>query len=56
MGGNDRSTKDKQMASYLKDHNIGRTTGKCCICYATIPNDAGAQNHYAAHARGASAK
>lgn len=51
MAGGDRSTKDKQMAAYLKAHGIVRGTGRCCICYAVIPNGIGAFNH-SAHARG----
>jgi hypothetical protein len=37
--GNDRSAKDKQRASYLKDQGEERTSGKCAVCYKTIPVD-----------------
>jgi hypothetical protein len=50
--GNDRSAKDKQMASRLKDEGDERTGGICCICYRPISNGQGAENHYGAHARG----
>lgn len=50
--GNDRSAKDKQMASRLKDDHVTRDSGMCCICYRPIGNDNRAENHYGAHARG----
>lgn len=47
-----KSEGDKRMSSYMKQHGIERTTGKCPVCYRTIPNDtfggAGARNHYPA--------
>lgn len=54
MAGQDRSAKDKQMASNLRENKVERTTGICCICYKTIGNDSAAFNHYSAHSRGAS--
>ena len=56
MAGQDRSAKDKQMASNLREQKVERTTGICCICYKTIGNDSAAYNHYTAHSRGAEAK
>jgi len=50
--GNDRSAKDKQMASRLKAEGVERHTGVCCICYRIISNGQACENHYGAHARG----
>lgn len=50
------SEKDKRLSKYLKDNGIERTTGKCPVCYKTIPNDTfggtGARNHYPAQCCG----
>jgi hypothetical protein len=51
---NDRSAKDKQMAARLKAEGDDRHIGRCCICYRIISNGAACENHYGAHARGAS--
>lgn len=50
--GKGRSTKDKEMAAYLKRIGDERTTGRCAICGKTITNN-GTYAHYSAHARGA---
>ncbi len=34
--GANRSTKDKEHASYLKKHGVRRTTGRCPLCYKMI--------------------
>jgi hypothetical protein len=47
-----RSQHDKEMAARLKDEKDDRHTGMCCICYRPIGNDASAEAHYGAHARG----
>lgn len=36
MAGADKSTKDKQMSSYLKEHGVTRTTMRCPMCHAVI--------------------
>lgn len=51
-----RRAKDQQMAGELKRLGVERDTGRCVVCYGTIPNGVGAYNHYAAHARGAHAE
>ena len=39
MAGTDKSTKDKQMAAYMKQHKIDRTTGRCALCYREVTID-----------------
>lgn len=39
MAASDRSTKDKQMAAYMKQHKIDRTTGRCALCYREVTID-----------------
>ena len=51
--GQARSSKDKEMAARLRAEGVTRTGGICCICYRPIGNDAKAEGHYGAHARGA---
>lgn len=55
-----KSEGDKRQSKYLKDHKIERTTGKCAVCYRTIPNDthggSGARNHYPAGCMGTKEK
>ena len=36
MSASTRSAKDKQMAAYMKERGIRRTTGKCAICNAIV--------------------
>lgn len=36
--GNNRSAKDKAMASHLKERGVKRTTGNCPLCHHTITN------------------
>lgn len=45
------STKDKQMAKYLKDHNITRDSGICVICGGVVKNK-NVEAHIGMHARG----
>lgn len=44
--GTERSTKDKQMAATLKERKEERTTGKCAVCYETIPVDSAKGTRY----------
>lgn len=53
--GNQRASKDKEMAARLKkDPQLcERFTGRCVICRAIIRNGVSTYNHYLAHSRGA---
>lgn len=60
MKGGLRSERDATMARHLKEAGVERTTGKCPVCYRTIPNDTlggkGAFNHYPAACVGGGGK
>lgn len=36
--GNNRSAKDKAMASHLKERGVRRTTGQCPMCHGSVGN------------------
>jgi len=39
MAGKQKSVQDKQMAAYMKQHKIERTTGRCALCYREVTVD-----------------
>lgn len=36
--GNNRSAKDKAMASHLKERGVKRVTGQCPMCHGSVGN------------------